>query len=139
MSNIVQLDSKYKRQFSKLADTARELLSTPEFSANYDLDGLLAAQAVCMASYHDGDEGIIQYSIVHFGSFLGQAILAQLGGRWITAPDRFNFDAVIELPNRLIANPFGKVHNIVYFGDECMVEYYQDTEIVAHLDPDQLE
>jgi hypothetical protein len=138
MSNTIQRDLKYKRQFSRLADLARENLSTPEFNADYNLDGLRAAQAVCMAAHHDGEEAIADYAIVQCGSFLGHTMVLHLGGRWVTAPEGFNFEAVIEFPNGLVANPFGKVYNIVFFGDECLVEYYQSTVIVAHLDPDNL-
>jgi hypothetical protein len=134
-SNVPQ---KLLEQLLEIAETVRCSLSQMGDSMGYNAEGLCRVQLAC-TEVHASSNGTEQSNAIQlFGCYLGETILRHYGGTWVEAPEQFTVKIAIALPNGVIVNPFGKASNVIGYGDESIVDYFDNMCLMSNIDPNAM-
>ena len=89
-----------------------------------------------LGRFHDAgdDPSRTAETIFQFGSYIGEVIVRQANGTWVTVPDDHPLGAgwpLVELPGDRVVNPIGKAFKRVSNGRVDSIPYFYDALVAS--------
>jgi hypothetical protein len=116
-----------------MADHAAYLVETVRRIDGEDLDfGATSLETVdrLLGRFHDAgdDPNRVAETVFQFGSYIGEVIVRQAHGTWVTVPDDHplgrGWQPLVELPGERMVNPIGKAFKRVANGRVDSIPYF---------------
>lgn len=117
-----------------MADHAAHIADVVRRLDDEDLDFSIESLGIIdrlLGRFHDAgdDPERMAETLFQFGSYIGEVIVRNAGGKWLTVPDEHPLGGhwpLVEMPQQRLVNPVGKAFKRVRNGPEDSIPYFYE-------------